>query len=80
MIGSSIKSAMNKWAVEVGSTIKYCPPEARVITGIAEQDAKLYYFEQDSGLQLVLSEDFTNVKGYHVIDELKFTFFVLKWT
>ena len=69
-----------KWGRAVGDAIKYCPPEARYITGDAISDAQFHYFEQDSGIVLKLSDDFNKIIGYNVIDEAKFTLFLLRWS
>lgn len=58
----------------------YCPPEAKVITGDPISDAAFYYFEQESGLELKVSDDFTKIVGYNVLDEKKFTWFLLRWS
>lgn len=71
------KLAMN-WGV--AQTEKYCPPEAKVVTGKQKIDAMIYYFEQESGIEIKLSEDFNVIDGYVVIDSEKLTWFTLRWS
>lgn len=68
-----------KWGKNRHRT-QYCPPEAKVITGDPISDADFYYFEQESGLELKVSDDFTQIVGYNVLDEKKFTWFLLRWS
>lgn len=68
----------NNWSKEVGITINHCPPEARVITGVALTDARLHYLQQESGIELKVSDNNTYA-GYDVVDEKKYAWFLLRW-
>lgn len=67
----------NNWTKEIGITINHCPPEARVITGVHLTDARLHYLQQESGIELKVSDTYA---GYDVVDEQKFAWFLLRWS
>lgn len=77
-----VKQMTFKWSVEVGKHIKDTPPEARFVTGINKIDSQIYYLEKESGLALDVSTEGgpTLIKGYDIVDEQKFAWFVLKWS
>lgn len=55
--------------------------EAKVVTGDCKIDSYLHYVEKECGVALTLDLDFHNtIRGYRIIDEQKFTWFVLKWS
>jgi hypothetical protein len=56
-----------------------CPPEAKVVTGIMKEDAYLHFLETKCGVEILLSEYHHEIVGYNVLDEKKFSWFVLKW-
>ena len=72
------KLAIN-WGV-AQSLEKPCPPEAKVVTGKPKIDTMIYYFEQESGLEIKLSDDNNVIDGYIVVDAEKLTWFTLKWS
>lgn len=71
-----------RWSDKVGKQIKDCPPEARVATGNYAIDKQLHYFEQESGMLLDISKDGgpNIIKGYEIVDEKKFAWFMLRWS
>lgn len=56
------------------------PPEAKSITTIPAIDYSLHYLEITAGIELKLSQDFTYITGYTILDEQKFMWFKLKWS
>ena len=56
------------------------PPEAKVVTGKMKEDAYLHFLETTCGVEIHLSEHQHEIVGYNVIDEKKFSWFVLKWS
>lgn len=70
-----------RWSNEVGKHITDTPPEARFVTGSHKIDRQIYYFEKESGLILDVSTEGGPkiIKGYEIVDEEKFAWFVLKW-
>ena len=57
------------------------PPEAKVVTGKVREDAYLHFLETTCGVEILLSGDYNyEIVGYNVIDEKKFSWFVLKWS
>jgi hypothetical protein len=55
------------------------PPEARVITGNPKYDAQLHYVLVEFGVEVKLDLD-NNMEDYRVVDEKKFTMFLLRWS
>lgn len=76
---TALKQAMGNWAVEVGYKITHCPPQAKFVTGNPKTDAQLHSFEIDSGVEIKLTTDFSDIAECNVIDEPKFMWFMLKW-
>jgi len=56
------------------------PPEAKVVTGQIKEDAYLHFLETKCGIEVQLSEYHNEIIGYNVIDEKKFSWFVLRWS
>jgi hypothetical protein len=56
------------------------PPEAKVVTGKMKEDAYLHFLETKCGVEIHLSEYHNEITGYNVIDEKKFSWFVLRWS
>lgn len=65
-----------------------CPiiGEARVITGNPHNDAFFHYMLKDNGVEVILEQERRptggiqwRLKNFKIIDEKKFTMFVLKW-
>lgn len=54
------------------------PPEARVITGNPKYDAQLHHVLVEFGVEVKLDLD-NNMEDYCVVDEQKFTMFLLRW-
>lgn len=71
------KLAIN-WGV--AQTDKECPGEARFVTGKPKIDALIHYFEQESGLEITLSDDNNSIDRYVVVDHEKLVWFTLKWS
>lgn len=71
-----------RWSNEVGKHIKDTPPEARFVTGIHKIDRQIYYFEKESGIVLDVSSEGGPriIKGYQIVDEQKFAWFVLRYS
>lgn len=70
----------SKWNKEVGITINHCPPEAKVITGAQLTDARLHYFQQESGTKITYGvPNKTSYTGYDIVDEKKYAWFLLRW-
>lgn len=76
---NTLKQAMGNWAVGEGYKITYCPPQAKFVTGNPKTDAQLHSFETDSGVEITLTTDFSDIAECNVIDEPKFMWFMLKW-
>jgi hypothetical protein len=55
------------------------PGEAKFITGKAREDSYLHYLETKCGVEITLDKN-NSIVGYNIIDEKKFTWFVLKWS
>ncbi len=71
---------MFKWGVKEGFKITQCPPEAKVLTGNQKSDGMLHHFQVASGLEVELTENFTNIQECKVVDEQKFVMFLLRWS
>ena len=77
---SDFKIAVRKFWMEHYRS--YPPGEARVITGIFNTDAMLHAMLVEHGVEMRLAQtpkgqwQFVN---YKIIDEQKFTMFVLRW-
>lgn len=56
------------------------PPEAKVVTGKMKEDAYLHFLETRCGVEIQLAEQYNEIVGFKVLDEKKFTWFVLKWS
>lgn len=63
------------------------PGDARVITGNPHNDAFFYYMLKDNGVELILEQERRPTGGlqwrltnYRVVDEKKFTWFLLRWS
>ena len=59
---------------------KECPPDAQIITGKPRIDIMIHYFQKESGVEIILSEDYNVIDGYVVVDHEKLTWFTLKWS
>lgn len=74
------KIAVRKfWMENYGS---YPPREARVITGIMNTDAMMHAMLVEHGVEMRLVQTPTGrwqFANYQVVDEQKFTMFVLRW-
>ena len=77
---ASVKKVLYNWHSGIGHKIKYCPPEAKFITGYSSTDAQLHQFQVDSGLELTLTGDKLDVKEWRIVDNEKYMMFVLKWS
>ena len=65
---------------ELGQTIPCpLPPEARVVTGNARHDAQLHRILVEYGIEVQLSR-YNEIKDYRVVDEQKFSWFLLRWS
>jgi D-aminopeptidase len=56
------------------------PPEAKVVTGKVKEDSYLHFLETKCGVEILLSGYHHEIVGYNVIDEKKFSWFVLRWS
>ena len=74
-----LKQAMGNWAIGVGYKITHCPPQAKFVTGNPQTDAQLHSFETDSGVELTLTKNFTDIEEWKIVDERKFVWFLLRW-
>lgn len=54
------------------------PPEARVVTGNPKWDAQLHHAIVEYGVEVELGKH-RGVVDYRVVDEKKFTMFLLRW-
>jgi hypothetical protein len=77
-LGTISKIAI-KWGEANWPRVGMCPPEAKVITGNPISDAQFYYFEEESGIVLKLTDNFNKIVDYDIVDEQKFTAFLLRW-
>jgi len=54
-------------------------PEARFVTGSAKHDAQLHRILVEYGIEVQLSR-YNEIKDYRVVDEQKFSWFLLRWS
>lgn len=73
----TVKQLATNWGKE-NSRIRFCPPEAKYVTGNQQIDSMLYYFQNESGLEVSLTEK-KQVASYEIIDSAKLTLFILRW-
>jgi len=75
-----IAKLTSRWSAKVGERRFEHSSEARVVTGDYKLDAQLHNFEQDSGIVLELSDHLLprRIKGYKIIDEKKWAWFLLE--
>ena len=76
---NTLKQAMGNWAIGVGYKITHCPPLAKFVTGNPKSDAQLHSFETDSGVELTLTKNFTDIAEWKIVDKRKFMWFMLRW-
>lgn len=60
----------------------FCPPEAKVVTGNRYIDTVLHMMIVENGIEVTLGGEHSanTIVDYHIVDEVKFTCFVLKWS
>lgn len=77
----TIRTLAWNWGTVEGQLVKDCPPEARVITGRMIADGQYHYFEQASGVRLLIEDHGIpeTLVGYEILDEQKFMWFKLRW-
>jgi hypothetical protein len=73
-----VKHLMCEWAAKEGVKTA-CPPEAKFRTGNRKSDGMLHNFQVASGLEVELTENFTDIQECKVVDEKKFMIFLLRW-
>lgn len=75
-----IAKLTSRWSAKVGERRFEPSSEARVVTGDYRLDAQLHNFEQDSGIVLELSDHLLpgRITGYKIIDEKKWSWFLLE--
>lgn len=58
------------------------PPEAKVVTGNRYIDNVLHLMIVENGIEITLGSEYNAnaIVDYHIVDEVKFTCFVLKWS
>ena len=56
------------------------PPEAKFITGKPTTDAYLHHLETDCGVEVIMAPNTGHIDGFNVVDDHKFTLFLLKWS
>jgi hypothetical protein len=80
MIYTDLAKLTSRWADKVGARRFEHSPDAKVVTGDYKLDTQLHNFEQDSGvvLQLSKSNQPRKITGYEVVDEKKWTWFLLE--
>ena len=78
----TLKRLAGNWYSAEGKHIRDCPPEARVITGRFMRDGQYYYFEQASGVKLIVQDNPIpeTLTGYEIVDEQKYIWFKLRWS
>ena len=60
----------------------FVPPEARVITGLAQNDAFFHRMLVEHGVEMHLEKEGSamwKIVDYQIVDEQKFMMFVLRW-
>jgi hypothetical protein len=55
------------------------PPEAKFVTGQSSIDAYLHFLYIQYGIELILLNDNMSMAGYNIVDDKKFSYFVLRW-
>ena len=58
------------------------PPEAKVVTGLACNDAFFHWMLIDNGVEMVIEDHTPNIWrliDFRVVDEKKFAWFILRW-
>ncbi len=74
-----LETMLNKVILDLGRDRPWIPPpEARFITGNSKYDAQLHYVLVEFGIEVKLNRDH-NMEDYRVVDEKKFTMFLLRW-
>lgn len=76
-----VKQLANRWYENVGPRATEYAPDAKVVTGDLRVDIALHHFEKDSGLQVKLGKVGIayRIEEYEIIDEGRFTWFMLRW-
>lgn len=72
-------AAMRQWETECKGKIRYPLGSARVVTGKPIQDAHIHFLETEYGIKLFFDPYGTYIERYEVVDEKKYTTFLLKW-
>ena len=75
-----VSQLAKRWGYTIPNKELEPQPQARYITGSWRTDALVYLFEQESGLEITLSSGFGKITSCVIIDEAKFTLFLLRWT
>ena len=55
-------------------------PTTRVVTGNPRDDAQIEYLEELFGFQLLSVGGIYNLEEYMITDEVKFGFFMMRWS
>lgn len=74
-----LRQIVIKWRDSNHIRITEWSPNVKFITGNLNLDTMLYYFEQDSGIELKLSPPFSKISGCNVVDKEKCFWFTLQW-
>ena len=74
-----LETMLNKVILDLGRDRPWIPPpEARFITGNPKYDAQLHHVLVEYGVEVKLDKNH-NMIDYRVVDEKKFTMFLLRW-
>ena len=76
---AELKQLLRRWAV--GQRKMEYAPDANIVTGDYKIDLGLHHFEQDSGIEIKMNlvNNLRVISGYEIVDEKKFTWFLLRW-
>lgn len=80
MMSEDLAKLTIRWADKVGERRWKDSPDAKVVTGDYKLDIQLHNFEQDSGITIKLADHDRprKITGYEVVDEKKWSWFLLE--
>lgn len=73
------KVLAREWNEEGQHRVWHPLPEARVITGNPRLDAQLHRILVEYGIEIEMDFRFRTIENYSVVDEQKFSWFLLRW-
>jgi hypothetical protein len=79
---NEVSRLTKRWQDSVKNRKIEYAPDAKVITGDYKLDLAIHHFEQDSGMVVKLTRTglVHLITGYEIVDEEKFTWFMLRYS